>query len=214
MGAGFTIEIPYDQMVLLVMGLFMFVGATRGLRRELVTSCVLIALLAFLVKPELAAPVVEYVGRFIRLVLAFIQGRGNLDLTKLLERYNAIELPFDADNPYLFLIIVLVGFAVLSYGTSGAAKGISALGRILGGLLGLFNGFMIISLIKEYVIKYFQRSAPELAVAAPPSQVSVAVRGLPPEGLLGGASQQIVLVLLVLVAGMLVIGVVVTKRKT
>ena len=213
MGSGFTIEIPYDQMVLLVMGLFMFIGATRGWRSEFVTSCVLMVLLAFLFKPELAAPVVEYASRIIRLVLAFIQGHGNIDLNQLISRYNSIQLPFDASNPYMFLIIALIVFVVLSYGTRGSTRGLTALSRILGGLLGLFNGFMIISLLKEYVVGYFQRNAPEVAAASNPSQVSVAVRGLPSGGLLAGSGRQVALILLVSITAVLLIWLVTGKKK-
>jgi len=194
-GSGFTLEIPYDQIMLLVMGLFMFVGATRGWHREFFTTCVLVLLLFFLVNPVLAAPVAEYLGKLLRLILALVQGRGSLDPGKLIERYETIEAPFDGGNPYLFLVVILVGFVLLSYGTRAGGKDISALSRILGGMLGLLNGFMVISLIKDYVVEYFQRETPALAAAGPPPQLSVAVSGLPSEGLLGRGGQYLVLIL-------------------
>jgi len=196
MGTGFTLVIPYDQLMLLVMGLFMFIGAMRGWYREFITSCGLIALTAILIKPELTSPIIDYLSKFIRLIIAFIQGRGSLDFDKWAARYRAIQLSFDGKNPYMLLIIVLVGFVFISYGSRGDTKGVSALSRILGGLLGLLNGFLAISLFKEYIVKYFQKSSAELQAAGPPPQVSVAVKGLPTGELLRGQGFQIMAALL------------------
>ena len=203
MGTGFTIELPYDQLLLLVMGLFMFVGATRGWYRELITSCVLVALTAILIKPSLAAPIIDYLARFVRLVLAFIQGRGSVDPNKLLARYGNIEVPFDGKNPYLLLIFVLVIFVFLSYSTRGDSKGVTAVSRILGGLLGLFNGYLMVSLFKEYVVKYIQQRSPMLAAAGSPPAFSVAVKGMPAGELLKGQGWQIVAVLALLMVAVL-----------
>jgi len=210
-GSGFTLEIPYDQIMLLVMGLFMFVGASRGWHREFFTTCVLLLLLVFLVNPVLAAPFAEYLGKLIRLIVAFLQGRGSLDPGELLKRYETIEVPFDAGNPYLFLVVVLIGFVLLSYGTRAGGKPLSGLSRILGGLLGLLNGFLVVSLIRDYVLKYLQRETPALAAAGAPSQFSVAVSGLPSEGLLGREGQYLVLILLAVVP-VLLFGRIVDKR--
>jgi len=192
--SGFMLEIPYDQIMLLVMALFMFVGAFRGWHREFFTTCVLVVLVMLLVNPLLAGPIAGYVAKLVRLILAFLQGGLSVDPSKLLERYETIDVPFDAGNPYLFLVIVLVGFVLLSYGTRTGGKDLSALSRILGGVLGLLNGFIVISLIRDYVIKYFQRETPQLAAAGLPPQLSVAVSGLPPSGLLGAGGQNLVLI--------------------
>ena len=203
MGSGFTLDIPYDQIMLLVMALFMFIGAVRGWHREFFTTCVLLVLLVFLINPLLAAPVAEYLAKLVRLILALVQGRGSLDPDQLLEHYETIEVPFGAGNPYLFLVIFLVGFVLVSYGTRTNTGNLSALSRILGGVLGLLNGYLVISLIRDYVLKHFQREAPELAAAGPPSQFSVAVSDLPPSGLLGEGGRQGMLLLLVVVAVLL-----------
>ncbi len=203
MGAGFTLLIPYEQVLLLVMALFMFIGATRGWYREFVSSAVLIALAVFLIQPELATPVVRYISSLLRIIVAFIRSGFSLDLSKLSDVVKQVKLPFDANNPYMFFILVLVGFVVLSYMTIGPSKKVTALSRILGGLLGLFNGFLVVSLFKEYVIKYFQKASPALAAAGPPPSVSVAVGGPPVGGVLTGTSGILILVLLGLMVGVL-----------
>ena len=212
MGDGFALPISYDQLMLLVMGLFMFVGATRGWRQEFISSCVLLVLTAILIQPGLAAPIVEYISKIIRLVLAFIQGFGQLDFAALEARYQAIKLPFDGSNPYALLIAVLIGFVLISYSIRGNIKGVTAFSRILGGLLGLFNGFLVISLFRQYVLKYFQKASPALWAAAGPSpEVSVTVQGVPTGDLLTGEKWQIMVVLLGLVVAVLFISMVAGK---
>jgi len=205
-GSPFTVQIPYDQVLLLVMALFMFVGATRGWYAEFITTVFLGALTAILFEPRLAAPIIEYVSKFFRLIVAFVQGRFNVDPKQLLTRYGAIQMPFDGKNPYLLLVVVLILFVILSYSARGATKGVAGLSRILGGLLGLLNGFLTVSLVKEYLLKYFQPKVAALqaqGIAAEgvsaqgvPQQVTVAVSGLPNGRLLQGDGLMIVAVLL------------------
>ena len=90
MESGFTLAIPYDQLLLLVMALFMFVGATRGWYREFISTAVLISLTVFLLKPELAAPVVGYVAGFSRIALAFVRSGFSLDLGRLAESVDQV----------------------------------------------------------------------------------------------------------------------------
>ena len=203
---SFTIEMPYNQVMLLVMALFMFVGATRGWYREFFTSCALVILTAILIQPQLAAPIIDYLSRFIRLVLAFIAGRGSLDPSKLLERYAEIELPFSGTNPYLFLVVALVAFVFLSYGTRTNERNQTALSRILGGLLGLCNGYLALWLVMQYVLRYFRVTAPELMAVGQPSQVALALSGLPTTTLLPGQGQLSILLLLFLMAVFVLLG--------
>ena len=199
MGSALTLELPYDQLLLLAMGLFMFIGAMRGWYREFVSTCVLGVLTAILIKPELAAPIINYLSKLVRLVVAFVQGRGTVDLRQLMATYEGIQIPFDGQNPYMLLVFVLVGFVVLSYGTRSGAKDLSALSRILGGLMGLLNGYLVISLFKEYVVRYLQKRTPTVAASGLPPQVSVAVSGLPQQDLLRGQGFQVALGLLAVI---------------
>jgi len=205
MGDGFSFAIPYDQLLLLVMGLFMFVGGTRGWYREFISTVVLVALTVFLIRPEMATPMVKYIAGFLRIVVAFFRSGLSLDLGQLGDAAGNIELPFDASNPYMFFIIGLVIFVLLSYSSAGGGGQVTALSRLLGGLLGLFNGFLVISLFKEYAVKYLQRATPELAAAGPPPEVGVSVSGLPSGSLLSGSGGTLMLVLLALMVGVFLV---------
>ena len=209
MGDGLSIPISYDQLMLLVMGLFMFVGASRGWRQEFISSCVLLTLMAILIEPSLAARLIDYLSKLARLVLAFLRGFGSLDFGELEARYRAIQLPFDGDNPYLLLIAVLIGFVFVSYNIQINTKGLSAMSRILGGLLGLLNGFIMVSLFRQYVLRYFQKASPVLwSQAGATPEVSVTLQNVPTGNILAGDRWQLVIVLLALIAGVLFISMV------
>jgi hypothetical protein len=205
MGTPFTVEIPYDQLMLLVMGLFMFVGATRGAYREAITTFGLVVLLVFLLEPGLAGPIVGYLSNMVKLVIAFIVSHFSVNPKILLDTYAEVTVPFTAENPYPFLIFALVGFVLLSY-TSRGGKDATALSRLLGGLLGLFNGFLVITLFKDYVVKYVQTRSPTVAIAGPPAQVSVALSSLPISGPLSGDGWYPAVALLGAIAALMFIG--------
>ncbi len=205
MPSGFTLQIPYDQLLLLVMALFMGVGALRGWYREFISTAVLVALAVFLIEPQLATPVVRYISELLRIVVAFVRSGFSLNLSRLASVADETTLPFDASNPYMFFIIALVIFVLVSYATGGSLKKVTALSRLLGGLLGLFNGYLVISLFKEYALKYFQKASPGLAAAGTPGTVGVAVANLPATGFLGGRGGTVVLALLALMVGVLLI---------
>nr|MBC7245877.1 hypothetical protein [Chloroflexota bacterium] len=208
MGTPFTVVIPFDHLLLLLMGLFMVVGAMRGFYREVITTVGLVALLVLLLQPGLAAPIINYASKLVRLILAFFASHGSVDLPTLMSVYEKISVPFDGRNPYAFLIVVLVGFVLLSYGTHNG-KDVTMLSRILGGVLGLLNGYLVINLFKEYVVKYIQekyRAQGVIAMAeTSPEQVSVALQDLPTGGLLAGDRWQILLILLGVIAALLFI---------
>ncbi len=216
MGSGFALEIPYGQLLLLVMSLFMFVGAMRGWYREFWSSCFLLALTAILLKPALASGIVGYLSKVLRLIIAFVQGGASLDLNKLASRATKVEIPFDGENPYLFLVMVLLVFVVISYGTRESGQDVTAMSRILGGLMGLFNGFMVLTLFKEYVLQYIRARSPQLAVSAASPNVTIALGDVPRSGLLEGNGLQVLAVvgaaMVVVLIGSVLIGRPIGKR--
>lgn len=206
MGNPFTVEMPYDQLMLLLMGLFMFVGATRGAYREALTTFGLVVLLALLIEPALATPIITYLAKLVRLIIAFVDSGFSVDPKTLIDYYEKVQLPFGAENPYALLIFVLVCVVLLSYGTRAGDKDLTALSRILGGLLGLFNGFLVVSLFKEYLIKYVQQRMRLQGMIVPQgaaTEVSVALKGFPTTGPLAGDRWQYIVALLGAVAALL-----------
>ncbi|MBC7264378.1 MAG: hypothetical protein H5T64_08455 [Chloroflexi bacterium] len=183
------IDIPYDVILALVMGLFMLIGYSRGWHREFITSVSLVALTIFYIKPELAKPVVGYIDTFLRLLIAFVKSGFRFDLQMLSERMDFVLL--HPENPEGFLLVVLGIIVVLSYTTHiglGNEKA-TAISRLMGGLLGLFNGFLAVSLAKEFVIKFLRETRPQavtLQAGGVVDQLAVSVRGVTPGDLFQG----------------------------
>lgn len=190
----FTLLISFEQLTLLVMILFMVVGVMRGVKQEAITSGGLVVLLVLLVEPALARPFANYASRFVRLMLAFIRSNFAVDPQRLLDAYGKVSVPFSGENPYPFLIAGLVIFVLLSYSSRGLAKDATALGRILGGLLGILNGYLAITLVREYLVKYLQQRG-GLSAAAAPSEIGVALTSVPSGGITSGGMPRYVLFL-------------------
>jgi len=169
----------------------------RGFSREVITSVGLVVLLALLAQPALAGPIVDYLSRLVRLVMAFFQSRFSVNPDVLLKYYQAAKVPFSSENPFAVLICALIAFVLLSYGTRGHEKETTALGRLLGGAFGLLNGFLVITLFKEYVIQYLLQRSPAVAAAGRPGGFSIAVQGLPTRGAMSGGDSRLLLVVIV-----------------
>jgi hypothetical protein len=95
---------------------------------------------------------------------------------------------------YVIILVILVG---LSYFTGGFALGqrqITAGGRIAGGALGAFNGFVVVNLVKEYIVGRFLPGAQLSAQSATriPSMLSVSVANVPPDTTMAGTPQLLV----------------------
>lgn len=176
-----VITIDYDTLVLVAVLLFAGIGFFRGWLREGVTTVVLLVLVALLAKPELAGPIIVYLNKLLKLILAFLKGGLTLDLEDILKTYKEMGDVFTPENPYQFLLwLTGIGVALSYLGgrlALGAGDTLTPLSHLLGGLLGAFNGFIVVSLVKEYLIRYVQHLPQPTAQA----QVSaLAAGGLEP----------------------------------
>ncbi|NLE76922.1 MAG: hypothetical protein GX605_09240 [Chloroflexi bacterium] len=184
------ITIDYDTLILVSVLMFAAIGFFRGWLREGVTTVVLLLLVALLVKPDLAVPIIGYLSKLLKIIVSFLSGGLSLDLDAILKAYKEAPDIFNPDNPYQFLLWVLVlGVAGSYLGGRLIMSGVNALtplSHLLGGLLGAFNGFIVISLVKEYLLRYVQS----------PGQPAAQVSALSAQGLkanevaiaVGGAS--------------------------
>ena len=101
---------------------------------------------------------------------------------------------------------------VLSYFTSRITLGgrtITLGGRILGGIIGAVNGFLVVNLVKEYIIGRFFPDTGLSATSAAPDQLSIAITGVPPESLFTATPQ-----LLVILFGVIILGIILGSRIT
>jgi hypothetical protein len=199
------LTVDFDLLLAIVVGLFALTGFLRGWWREGVTTILLLALVVFLTQPELVTTIIEFINKQLTLIGLIVETKGDLDLTALQAAAATAAPPFELDpsNRNLY-VALLVGLVLLSYfGSrltlpSAARPGVSyepSMGaRLVGGVLGAFNGFVVVNLIIEYVVG---RLIPETGVStatAAPSALSVQVANVPPETVFSGSLLWIIIV--------------------
>jgi hypothetical protein len=183
-----TIVVYYMTILYMVMGLFALVGFFRGWLKEGVTTFFLGLLTIILTNPELAKTIFGYINGIIKLFWTFLEAGGSLDMGVLSATAATVEPPIylDPENHRLY-VGVLILLVALSYvtGKFTITAPISPLSRLLGGILGLFNGFLAMSLAREYLMGLFLEPEPITAQAIP-EQVSIQITGMPRQSLLIG----------------------------
>lgn len=198
-----TVDIDFNTFILMVAGIFGLSGFVRGWWKEAITTALLILLLVLLREQELAASIIESINSVIRLGATFFSA-DSLEVEALAAAANTVEPPVVIDpsqfTVYLGLLIFLI---VASYFVGNATVGeyeLSPLARIFGGILGLINGFIIISLVREYILGRFIPETGIASTAAAPSEVSVTVVNIPQTSITDGLTPWVIIV-----AGILVV---------
>ena len=201
------IQIDYNTILYMVMGLFALVGFLRGWLKEGLTTLMLALLTALLKYPDIARTVFGYINNAIRFIWSFIQP-------------GEVPPPFqlDPDKPeaYIGLLIVLVALSYF-FGRVSFRGDLTAFSRLAGGVLGLFNGFMVVSLVREYALGFFRRPA-EITAEAIPERLSIEILEMPRQSLLQGYFPLVVigvgvLVLLLIIGSVFRIQPPITRKK-
>jgi hypothetical protein len=176
------IEIDYQALAYMVIGAFGLVGFFRGWWKEAITTGLLTLLLLMLKVPSIATRIVEIMDTIVNAIWNFIQSLR--ESSSFVASTVQVGPPPDV-NPqrYWIYVITLIVLVIASYfiGKTGLTKnGLTAGARLLGAILGFYNGFVVISLVREFVIGRFLPGAPAAAATAtPPSTVTVQVMNMP-----------------------------------
>jgi hypothetical protein len=198
-----VVEIDFTVLSYIIIGLFALVGFFRGWWKEGITTVLLVLLVVMLTQPTVVDVVIENINNLLKLIAAFIQAR-SLD-TQAMAAAQTAESPISLDpsnrNIYIMALILLV---ILSYLLGKLGLGgyqVAPLGAIMGGVLGAVNGFIISSLVKEYLLgRILPGETFTAAAAAPTDAVSLQVKGLSGPALGSG-----VLFWVILLIGLLVL---------
>ncbi len=175
------IEIDFITLTYMVIAVFGLVGFLRGWWKEAITTGLLTILLVMLKEPNFAGTIVEFIGRIVggiwdAVTLLF-------ESSEVISTTVQVQAPPEVDaERYSTYIIILVLLVIASYffGKMGLATELSAGARILGALMGFYNGFVIVSLVREFMVGRFLPGASDVsATAAPPSSMSLQVTNLP-----------------------------------
>jgi hypothetical protein len=148
-----TLPIEYSDLMTLVLFLFALVGFTRGWYKEGITSFCTAALAILVWKPAIAREIIDKLNQIIKMVVMVFKSGFSLDPSQIMAQSVDPGLLLNSDS-YRLYVVLTVALLILSYfvGEATFKDRLTPLGRLLGGLLGLFNGYVIVSVIKQYML--------------------------------------------------------------
>ena len=97
--------------------------------------------------------------------------------------------PILSDENYTSYVIILIIFILLSYFVSkiGLTEQVSAGGRVLGAVLGLYNGFVVITLVRDLLLGgLFPSTADMMATSVQPDSLSIQMTNMPATSVISG----------------------------
>jgi hypothetical protein len=161
------VEINWTLITYLVVGLFALSGFFRGWWKEAVTTLFL-AILVFLLRvPGVAQALIDLINRIVAFIWGILPDSIQTFLTDFFQRAFGISttggvIQADASSGQTWLILMIVFLLIASLigwltlpnrvaKPKGTVYVPTPLGSILGGLIGGFNGLLIISLVREYL---------------------------------------------------------------
>lgn len=150
-------EINWTVITYIIVGYFALAGFSRGWWKEAITTVGLGVLILFLQNPPWAESVIELINQIIAAVWdvlpATIRSTLSEGLTTIFATGELIAAPqIDPADPETWLVILAlwVGATVL-IGRTSFVNQPTPLGRLLGAVIGGFNGLLILSLVREYL---------------------------------------------------------------
>jgi hypothetical protein len=199
-----TLPVEYDQLVTLFLFVFAMVGLMRGWYKEGITS-LFAALLALLVwRPEVARTLIGRITDVLKVLAVFIRTGLNPQPQALAEPSAGVGSLLDPNSYEIYVVITVVLLAV-SYvvGEATFKQRMTALGRILGAMLGAFNGYVILALVKQFIINQVQVQA---AGPIKSGQVSVQVTDVPTSNFFTGSGLIFIFIVVIGVVALMVAG--------
>lgn len=183
-----VLNINFEVFFYMVVGLFGLVGFFRGWWKEAVTTGLLVFLLIMLKYPALAATIIERINGIIDLIRK----------SDAIRAAGAIEPPATVDpSQSQFYIILLVVLVLASYFIGKIGMGdaaVTAGGRLFGGILGFVNGFIILSLFREYVLRRFLPDSGISAASVTPDNITMTITGVPQTSITDGLTIWILII--------------------
>jgi hypothetical protein len=146
-------EVNWLVLTYIVVGLFALSGFFRGWWKEGITTGVLILLLFLLQQPWIAQGLIDLMNWAVGLVWSLSpEFFSSIFDTLFAANTNGRAAQADpSDSGTWLLLLVLLLTASTLIGRASMGKTINPLGSVLGGLVGALNGFLVISLVREYI---------------------------------------------------------------
>jgi hypothetical protein len=199
-----TLPVEYSDLVSLFLFIFALVGLMRGWYKEGITSLFSAALALLVWRPEVARMLIGRITEVLKLLIVFIRTGLNPEPQALAEPSVGLGSLLDPNSYEIYVVITVVLLAV-SYvvGEATFKHRMTALGRILGALLGGFNGYIILSLIKQFIINQVRVQAVGPVKA---EQLSVQVTEVPTSNFFTGSGLVFILIVVIGVVALMVAG--------
>jgi hypothetical protein len=141
-------QIDWTVLTYLVVGIFVLTGFSSGWWKEAIIAFFLGILVFLLQNPNLAQSVIDTINSLLALVPASVVNFFENILG------TTINVQIDASASSTWLMILFVGILITTQvGRLGlpASYFLTSFGRLLGAVLGGVNGFVILSLVREYL---------------------------------------------------------------
>lgn len=174
-----VLQIDFNVVFYMVVGIFALAGFMRGWWKEAITTGMLVFLLILLTNPELASTIITKINE----LLAQLR---NVDFVSSGATDTISDIDPAQNQLYIIVMVVLV---IVSYFIGNSMEGnfnITTGGRIFGAILGLTNGFIILSLLKEYVLGRYLPEGSFASSSVAPEQLTVTVTNVPQSSITDG----------------------------
>ncbi len=150
-------QINWTLIACLVIGFFVIAGFSKGWWKEAIITAFLLAPIFLLQNPDVAQTLITGINDAIAWVWDILPNsitsffNTGIDAAFVVNTSNAAP-QIDAANPttWIVFLAVLVGGAIL-LSRASLGSNPTLFGKLLGALLGLVNGFLILSLFREYL---------------------------------------------------------------
>lgn len=199
-----TLPIEYSDLMTLVLFLFALVGFMRGWYKEGITSFCSAALAILVWRPAVAREIIDKLNQIIKIVVMVFKSGFSLDPSQIMAQSVDPDLLLNSDSYRLYLVLT-IALLILSYvvGEATFKDRLTPLGRLLGGLLGLFNGYVVVSVTKEYMLNDL-RAKGQLAAQA--NELSIQMTDVPMSNIFAGYGIIFVFIVVIGVVALLVAG--------
>lgn len=199
-----NLEIEYSELMILVLAIFGFVGIMRGWYKEGITSLAVVVLALLVWQPSIAEQIIGVVNQIIKLVVKFTKGGFSLDPEDFASQSVDTDWLLDPDG-YQLYIVVMVVILIASYliGDATFKDKLTPLGRLVGGILGLCNGYVILALVREYLTNHLRSNYSAQAVTG---EMSMQLAEVPTDSFFAGYGIIFIFVILIGVIALLVAG--------
>lgn len=183
-----AINIDFEIFFYMVVALFGLVGFQRGWWKEAITTGLLVFLLFLLQRPTLAATIIDLINGLIeRLITSDV-----FSATGAIDPPSTID-PGQSQFYIILLVVLILGSYFYGRKTLAGSPNPTSGSQLIGGILGLANGFITLSLVKEYILRRFLPDSGVSAAAAVPTELTFTVSNVPKTGITEGMTVWIII---------------------